>query len=63
MSVNFEKYPVSVLVSTHTNVRQPVPLRRQIERDAVHVSGQRGGAHQEYDQDAVGEQGREVHQL
>ena len=50
-------------VCTHTDVRQFVPLGRQIERDAVHVARQRGGAHQEDHQDAVGEQRREVNQL
>ena len=50
-------------VSTHTDVSQPVPLRRQVERDAVHVAGERGGPDQEDHQDAVREQGREVNQL
>ena len=51
------------VVSTHTDVGEPVPLRREVELYAVHVAGERGGPDQEDHQDAVGEQGREVNQL
>ena len=42
---------------------QLLPSRRQVERDAVHVSGQSGGAHQQTHQDQVRKRGREVHRL
>ena len=48
---------------THINVCELVPLRREVEHDAVHVSGQRGGPDQQDHQDQVGEQGGEVDQL
>ena len=48
---------------TYVDLLQLLPLGGQVEVEAVHVAGEGGRPHQQDDQDHVGKEGREVHQL
>ena len=52
-----------LILLTHIDVGDPVPLRRDVVGDPVQEARQRGGADQEDQQDDVGKQRRHVDEL
>ena len=57
-------FKFSVLnIKLYLNFVEFLPFGSEVELNSVHIAGQGGGPDQQDDEDGVGEQGGEVHQL